>query len=159
LAAVSQFGSQGADRTLALDGTVLDVDMALSPDGGELAIVEAGTADDRAPKPTLEQADARDLVGRIVEGPDSRLEFGPRAGDRFDQWEDLLPECRKLDLPRRPDEDLATTPFEQGDPVRQGRLRDVATLSRAAERPLSRRGSATPDGASSFIQSFYDYME
>jgi mono/diheme cytochrome c family protein len=58
LATVSQFGSQGPEHSLALDGTVLDVDMAISPDGSELAIVEAGTADEKAPRPRIVTADA-----------------------------------------------------------------------------------------------------
>lgn len=53
LSSVSQFGSQGVESTISLDGTVLSVDMAISPDGGELAIVEAGTSDDNAPRPHI----------------------------------------------------------------------------------------------------------
>jgi Cytochrome c len=56
LTSVSQFGSQGPENTLALEGAVLDVDMAISPDGSEIAIVEAGTTDDNAPKPQIVRA-------------------------------------------------------------------------------------------------------
>jgi hypothetical protein len=50
---VSTFGAQGPQRTIALQGGVLDVDMAVSPDDSEIAIVEAGLADLEAPVPTV----------------------------------------------------------------------------------------------------------
>jgi Cytochrome c len=51
--ALSRFGDQGHEQTVALDGTVLAVDMAAWNAGNELAIVEAGTADEEAPLPTV----------------------------------------------------------------------------------------------------------
>ncbi|HKU38673.1 MAG TPA: c-type cytochrome [Polyangiales bacterium] len=57
LATVSKFGSRGAEASIALDGNVLDVDMAVAPNGSELAIVEAGTADADAPRPKVVFAD------------------------------------------------------------------------------------------------------
>lgn len=54
--AVSKFGAQGIDRTVALDSTVVAVDMAAWSAGGELAIVEAGTRDEEAPVATVVSA-------------------------------------------------------------------------------------------------------
>ena len=50
---VSQFGPQMPRRTIALHGGVLNVDMALSPDSDELAIVESGRKDEGAPQPRV----------------------------------------------------------------------------------------------------------
>jgi hypothetical protein len=51
--ALSRFGEQGHEQTIALDGTVLAVDMAAWNAGNEVALVEAGTADDEAPQPKV----------------------------------------------------------------------------------------------------------
>jgi hypothetical protein len=50
---LSRFGSEGFEQTVGLEGGVLTVDAALSPDGTEITIVEAGTADSLAPRPTV----------------------------------------------------------------------------------------------------------
>jgi len=69
--AVSKFSSQGVDRTIALDSTVVAVDMAAWSAGSELAIVEAGTVDDEAP------------VATVVSSPDNGSVPTTAIGSRF----------------------------------------------------------------------------
>ncbi len=67
---ISQFGRDGKPLgTVALDRGVLNVDMAISPNESEIAIVEAGSPDDRAPRPT------------VVNDPESDSLSVPSLGD------------------------------------------------------------------------------
>jgi hypothetical protein len=58
--AMSTFGDDGLEQTIALDRTVVAVDMAAWGAGNEVAVVEAGTADDEAPQPTVVSAPGDD---------------------------------------------------------------------------------------------------
>ncbi|HTE46380.1 MAG TPA: hypothetical protein VK636_14095, partial [Gemmatimonadaceae bacterium] len=53
---LSSFGADGPQRTVALEGGVLDVDLAVSVNRDEIAVVEAGTLDAEAPIPEVVSA-------------------------------------------------------------------------------------------------------
>jgi hypothetical protein len=71
---VSRVDPNGANRSFGIAGTVLNVDMALSP-RGELAVVEAGTADPNAPRPHLVEAN-----GELDMAPPMGPGFAPDFG-------------------------------------------------------------------------------
>ena len=83
---LSSFGADGPQRTVALEGGVLDVDLAVSVNRDEIAVVEAGTLDAEAPIPEVVSASGDETsfssqgIGRFSDGTSIAT---PASGEQF----------------------------------------------------------------------------